>query len=808
MLLNPSHKITFSGLPPDVLDAYVRYKKGSRALVGWLIQYSPLPNRRVKTLPIKELEALAKIAATSLRSIPDVVHFYFRETITARKRLSKYFRAQIDESVEDLDTINHEHFTTSLAQIYKDLCACCGRSDHQPGHKKSTSTPTPVPESPINSYVGLDVEHVSDDQDEAEESALSSCPECTAVTATNCDGKRMEVHFADDELGTFLEVNAAVQRIQDIISSTEQCWQLAAKGQLSFTVAAFISNVAFSMLRQVGVELLEHDEQLSLSGLHQMCCSRSITTEAKNGESTSHVLLDDLQKLEQSLLHYREGHDQLIIPSCAGCIQKPAEYIQTPANDSGAARPQFTEAIVDNIVHLVATTVAPPSIIQNSAPVYADVGYLITRTDEMTQPWSAVLGLDLLTKGYKSYLTSLESANEISKCRLAALRLAQQASAQVARILDDKTCFPCRCTQTLAYHLQNLGVDLQAYARYKCWDIYFQSPWVAGNQLLEILDSCHYYGMRLFNYRHYVGAVLHSYNALRQLGGLEEIPILESLCEQFGGIFFPAGSRPKGSFRACWSRYVGARLKFKKGHRNRNRNSGDAWCMAIPAHAARRAAGLGVAQSEQDWSMSKVDCLLFRVKQQDYHVSDDVWDSVNNVVSGAKASASKPPPPRKEKAGRSSSTTSSRESLARARAQAPERRLLDLAEAAQKSFDATSSSSSAADSDSDADTNTDTNTVLPVARLNMFAVFEKCVRVVSTLSDGTHTGPEEKGTNCICFASAILMGGDRIVDGRKLGRLETWKKDEKECVHQAKEAIKEVFAADVDRDKEQWLWSV
>jgi hypothetical protein len=112
MLLNPSHKITFSGLPPDVLDAYVRYKKGSRALVGWLIQYSPSPNRRVKTLPIKELEALAKIAATSLRSIPDVVHFYFRETITARKRLSKYFRGQIDESAEDLDTINHEHFTT------------------------------------------------------------------------------------------------------------------------------------------------------------------------------------------------------------------------------------------------------------------------------------------------------------------------------------------------------------------------------------------------------------------------------------------------------------------------------------------------------------------------------------------------------------------------------------------------------------------------------------------------------------------------------------------------------------------------
>lgn len=112
MLLNPSHKITFSGLPPDVLDAYVRYKKGTRALVAWFIQYSPSPNRRVKSLPIKELESLAQTASKKLRSLPDIVHFYFRETIAARKKLSKYFRGNVDGSPEEVDTINHEHFTT------------------------------------------------------------------------------------------------------------------------------------------------------------------------------------------------------------------------------------------------------------------------------------------------------------------------------------------------------------------------------------------------------------------------------------------------------------------------------------------------------------------------------------------------------------------------------------------------------------------------------------------------------------------------------------------------------------------------
>ncbi len=43
------------------------------------------------------------------------------------------------------------------------------------------------------------------------------------------------------------------------------------------------------MLRQVGVELLEHDEQLSLSGLHQMCCSRSNSS----GDNANHLPLPD-----------------------------------------------------------------------------------------------------------------------------------------------------------------------------------------------------------------------------------------------------------------------------------------------------------------------------------------------------------------------------------------------------------------------------------------------------------------------------------------------------------------------------------
>jgi hypothetical protein len=38
--------------------------------------------------------------------------------------------------------------------------------------------------------------------------------------------------------------------------------------------------------------------------------------------------------------------------------------------------------------------------------------------------------------------------------------------------------------------------------------------------------------MKLFAYRQYVGSVVHSYNVLQQLAGLEEFPLLEQICEQ------------------------------------------------------------------------------------------------------------------------------------------------------------------------------------------------------------------------------------------------------------------------------------
>jgi hypothetical protein len=120
MLLNPTHTITFSGLPPDLLDAYVRYKKGTRAIVKWLSQHAPAETRQAylgaKTLPINDLAKLASVASKHVSCMPEVVQFYFRETIEARTSLSKHFRKQTCHSLIDSSTVNHEHFTAREAE--------------------------------------------------------------------------------------------------------------------------------------------------------------------------------------------------------------------------------------------------------------------------------------------------------------------------------------------------------------------------------------------------------------------------------------------------------------------------------------------------------------------------------------------------------------------------------------------------------------------------------------------------------------------------------------------------------------------
>ncbi|RMZ77540.1 hypothetical protein DV737_g4330, partial [Chaetothyriales sp. CBS 132003] len=601
MIINPSHKITLSGLPPEILDAYVRYKKGTRAIVSWIVQFGPPEHAGARSLPLKEMSRLASAAVEKLKELPDVIHFHFRETIAARKRLSKYFRGTIDASLEDVDTVNHEHFTTSSEE----------KIANRFGH------------------IALVEEQDEDADDSIAQSA--SCSECRVLAPPACTGPQKDIAFADDDLARRIQVNIIMQEISDHVEAVKELWQQAACGSIHIVTASIMTNVACATISRLEASLRDVDESICLPEIAAMCCTvpAGDTHPDRDTPQDLHSFIKRLQTMDTAFGHYTDGHQSIKIISCSTCMQRPADFVQSAPALGQDDNSKLARALIDNLMHLLAAGPASPSIVRNSSTLYQDAKACMTRSDESAGDMKLAFGLELLAQSYKAYLLNIGPSSSPAACRLSALRLAQQAARSVKDVVVDKTSFPCQCPQTLAFHLHSLEMDLNAYAKHRCWDLYFQSPWIAGNHILEMLDLSHYYGEKLFAYRHYVGSVLHSYNILQQLAGLDKIPLLEFLCKQFESTFFPGG-RPTSNFRACWTRYIGARIKFNKGHRTRNQR--DSWCMAIPPHAARRAAGLGVGQ-KQDLG-SKDVCLLFKIKQQEYKVSDAQWEAVDAKEKG------------------------------------------------------------------------------------------------------------------------------------------------------------------------------
>ena len=113
MLLNGSHKPTFSGLPPDLRNVYDRYKRYTGALITWFQKQDCRPGKVARSLTVKELEAQAEEISGKLKVLPDEVHFYFREVIADRTRLTKYYRTQVDETANNTTTAGHIHFTAT-----------------------------------------------------------------------------------------------------------------------------------------------------------------------------------------------------------------------------------------------------------------------------------------------------------------------------------------------------------------------------------------------------------------------------------------------------------------------------------------------------------------------------------------------------------------------------------------------------------------------------------------------------------------------------------------------------------------------
>ena len=149
--------------------------------------------------------------------------------------------------------------------------------------------------------------------------------------------------------------------------------------------------------------------------------------------------------------------------------------------------------------------------------------------------------------------------------------------------------------------------------------------------MLDIVHRVAYYGHKVLRYRNFIGAVVHIYNVLRSSEVFSNpIPILEALCEDMASFFFAGGTRPEKNLFKGYVRFLGGRLRFKKGHRGNDHRA--SWCMAIPGHAAKRSSGLGDGWSKDQKGSADNSCretcdsFLVQLVNNDYNAEMDAND--------------------------------------------------------------------------------------------------------------------------------------------------------------------------------------
>ena len=415
--------------------------------------------------------------------------------------------------------------------------------------------------------------------------------------------------------------------------------------------------------------------------------------------------------------------------------QPSSHLILTKSADFVNCDTQCLAAMLQNIAHLIMpdSLTTRCKIVRRSSPVYPEVGYLLTHDETSNNGLRCCYGLQLLLESYKTCLLVPEKLYLPSTCRLQTLQFAQEAISSTEAVLGHPT-LPCKCHGTLAYHLENLDIDLKAFIHSKMFDFYFQAPWTCGCHALDMLDAMSYYGLRLFNYRNYVGSVLHIYNVLRSLTNFRPISLLDGLSDTFGDVLFPGG-RPCRHYKACWVRHRGGRLRFKS-HASDHRSG--CYALVIPAHTAKATAGFGSQQGVKDprFEFRKIS-VLHGLRERGYHIDDTFWRRIHTLnshdanQSRAYSTAEKP-----------SASCGHTHQDSPPSGSHHQHRLRLLQNALQKEFSGR----------------------FPIARINLFKVYLDCVSVVSRISDRWHSDQVRPGQNCLCFVDTLLLAADRCKD--------------------------------------------
>ena len=295
-----------------------------------------------------------------------------------------------------------------------------------------------------------------------------------------------------------------MQDLDDLLRVSNGAWAQAARGEVPLIVAAAVTSTAFEEFKGV-------KQQLKM-----LCDADDFDDASKKIESISRRLSSSPDSCTDStlmmLLRYWHAMNSLKMRGPARVTVRENTATTKPNSVSAVNRlPALDQdnefgVIVQGIVHHLCIGSDSVSTFHSTCSPSVQIHSFLVGLD--TDGLSASFGLWLLHSSCQSY-SAISSDKQLKfECRIKALGFAQGALSSVNSVLEHAT-LPCRCPNTLAFHLEGVRANIQSYVQAKHFDGYFRSPWVAGAQVHGMLEELFYYGLRLFTYRNYVGSVLH-----------------------------------------------------------------------------------------------------------------------------------------------------------------------------------------------------------------------------------------------------------------------------------------------------------
>ncbi|KAL9111973.1 MAG: hypothetical protein Q9227_003593 [Pyrenula ochraceoflavens] len=514
-----------------------------------------------------------------------------------------------------------------------------------------------------------------------------------------------------------------LQELIELQQFAGKVWEHVARGETSLVVGAFMTNATLSFFenfqRKMAFMCESSDPEALLSRYSKLLQSfKQRNHEGCNMIQAAAQQVSNLRSIWDCLLQMKDKFHRPAISENPVTSDLGAEIRVTNADRPGEENAEFYSEILSGIGAYVRQAPHPTNIIRAGTPLYAQIGYFLTIENAKIDGTGCAFGLQVLSESSARYFSEKGGESIKAHCRLYALRFALEASHSITPILEDAS-MPCRCTRTLAFHLENFQRELSAFYCERNFSLNFQLPWVCGNQVLEMLETSFYYGLRLLSYRNYVGSVLHAYHILRAVAAFEEVPVLEAICAAFEGVIFPAG-RPARNYFSCWSRFTGCRLHFNtsnKDHRTGNHH------MIVPAHTAREAVGfdgVGLRKEANDSRFEYERISLFHhIKETNYVLDAGLLSSTHGKCS-------------KRSLGASKASTTPKPSV---HASQP---LSDLQSRILNEF----------------------NGSFPVAKVNLFAVYLACVNIVGILTRELHV--DNQHDRCICFIRDLATAADHV----------------------------------------------